>query len=89
MSRKRKITYTLYVDDRDDEKSIGRKVTARRIRSIALRKGEKMSDWADELGVSRQYISQVVNGRRRPQEIRDFIERRLGQKFWPERKKVA
>ncbi|BBO73429.1 hypothetical protein DSCW_08460 [Desulfosarcina widdelii] len=89
MSRKRKITYTLYVDDRDDEKSIGRKVIARRIRSIALRKGEKMSDWADELGVSRQYISQVVNGRRRPQEIQDFIERRLGQKFWPERKKVA
>ena len=89
MSRKRKITYTLYVDDRDDEKSIGRKVVARRIRSIALRKGEKMSDWADELGVSRQYISQVVNGRRRPQEIRDFIERRLGQTFWPERKKVA
>jgi hypothetical protein len=89
MSRKRKITYTLYVDDRDDEKSIGRKVIARRIRSIALRKGEKMSDWADELGVSRQYISQVVNGRRRPQEIREFIERRLGQSFWLERKKVA
>jgi hypothetical protein len=89
MNRKRKITYTLYVDDRDDEKSIGRKVIARRIRSIALRKGEKMSDWADELGVSRQYISQVVNGRRRPQEIRDFIERRLGQSFWTERKKVA
>jgi len=89
MSRKRKVTYTLYVDDRDDDKSIGRKVVARRIRSIALRKGEKMSDWADELGVSRQYISQVVNGRRRPQEIRDFIERRLGQQFWPERKKVA
>lgn len=89
MRRKRKVTYTLYIDDRDDEKSIGRKLTARRIRSIALRKGERMADWAVDLGVSRQYISQVVTGKRRPQEIRDYIEKRLGQTFWPERKKVA
>lgn len=89
MSRKRKVTYTLYVDEGDDEKSIGRKLIARRIRSVAIRKGEKMSDWADALGVSRQYISQVVTGKRRSKDIRDFIEKRLGQTFWPERKKVA
>jgi hypothetical protein len=89
MRRKRKVTYTIYVDERDDAQSIGRKLTARRIRAISIRKGERMSDWADDLGVTRQYISQVVNGKRRAQDIRGYIEKRLGQTFWPERKEVA
>lgn len=89
MKRKRKITYTLFVDDRDDNGSIERKLTARLIRSIAVRKGENMADWARELGVTRQYISQVVSGRRRPAEIRAFIERRLGQTFWQKTQRKA
>ncbi|BBO74440.1 hypothetical protein DSCW_18570 [Desulfosarcina widdelii] len=84
MTRRRKITYTLYIDENDNSKTVGRKLTARRIRSIALAKGEKMSEWADELGVSRQYISQVVNGKRTPKKVRNFIEARLGQTFWSE-----
>lgn len=82
MSRKRKVTYTLYIEDGDDRHTVDRKLIARRIRSIAIQKNEKMADWADHFGVSRQYISQVVHGQRRPKEIRDFIEERLGERFW-------
>ncbi len=79
---KRKVTFTIFVDEKDDRKAVGRKIIARRIRATAIRKGEKMAEWADHLNVSPQYISQVVNGRRKAKEIREFIESRLGERFW-------
>ncbi len=82
MRRKQKVTFTFYVDESDDDRSISRKVIARRIRSIALRKGELMSAWANELGVTRAFVSQVVAGRRGTQYVRNFIETRLNETFW-------
>lgn len=89
MGRKRKVTFTVWVDDADDDKAIGRKVTARRIRSIALRKGEKFSEWADELGVKRSFVSDVVAGRKKTKYVRDYIEKRLGLAFWTDAKRSA
>ena len=78
MSQESKVVRTLYIEEREK--------IARRIRSVAYAQGEVMAEWANELGVSRQYISQVVNGRRQPDDIRKFIEDRLGERFWSDRK---
>ena len=82
---RRKVTYTLYEDDDISGNTVDRKLIARRIRSIAIRKGEKFSDWAAELGVNKSYISNIVAGRQQAAHVRAFIEERLGQKFWSDR----
>lgn len=89
MGRRRKVTFTVWVSDTDDDRTIGRKATARRIRSIALRRGEKFADWAQELGVSRAFISNVVAGRKQTQYVREFIEARLGTTIWPAPERTA
>ncbi|BBO78605.1 hypothetical protein DSCW_60220 [Desulfosarcina widdelii] len=59
--------------------------TSYRIRVMAMVADQNMALWARELGVSRQYIYQVVKGTRKNQRIRSHIEKRLGETFWPEK----
>jgi hypothetical protein len=83
MNAKRKITYTFFTDS-TDSRQVDTMATAKRIRMAALTEDEKMAKWARELGVSRQFVYQVVNGTRKNQRVRDFIEARLNTIFWPE-----
>ncbi|MBW2090937.1 MAG: hypothetical protein JRI34_02285 [Deltaproteobacteria bacterium] len=80
--KKSKVTYTLYVEDSETPDEIQRKLLARRIKVLAMMQGENMAGWARELGVSRQAIYHVVEGRRETQRIRRYIEERIGQEFW-------
>ena len=82
MNEKFKVTYTFFTD-RSDPTYMDQPSIALRVRMVALAADEKMAAWARELGVSRQFISQVVNGARKTQRVRDFIEGRLGETFWP------
>jgi hypothetical protein len=82
MKAKRKVTYTFYTDGTDSNR-IDTLAVARRIRMAALAAGETMAGWARELGVSRQFVYQVVNGTRKSQRVRDFIQARLKEIFWP------
>ena len=82
MNAKRKVTYTFYTDAEDPAK-IEQLATSRKIRVAALEAGQNMAQWARALGMSRQYIYQVVSGKRRNQRVRDFIETRLNTIFWP------
>ena len=83
MSAKRKVTLTFYTDSNDAGK-IEQLATAKKIRMAALAADESMAGWARELGYSRQFIYQVVNGKRAHQQVRDFIEKRLNTVFWPQ-----
>lgn len=82
MSKKRKVTYTFYTD-RNDANHIDRLSTDRKIRMAVLAADENMAEWARELNVSRQFVYQVVKGMRKNRRVRDFIEQRLGRRFWP------
>lgn len=82
MNSKRKVTYTFYTDSNDASR-LDNLATATKIRMAALAQGENMAVWARELEVSRQFIYQVVNGERQTKRVRDFIETRLGETFWP------
>ena len=82
MNGKCKVTYTFYTD-RNDPTRMDRLSTAKRIRMAAFAADQNMAAWARELGVSRQFVSQVVNGARKTQRVRDFIEGRIGETFWP------
>jgi DNA-binding phage protein len=81
MIEKRKVTFTFYTDSEDPTK-IDQLATARKIRIAAISAGETMAQWARELGVSRQYVYQAVNGVNKNQRVRDFIESRLNETFW-------
>lgn len=82
MSTQRKVTLTIVTDSNDAAK-IDQLATAKKIRMAALAADETMAGWARELGYSRQFIYQVVNGKRAHQKTRDFIEARLNAVFWP------
>ncbi len=83
MNGNKKVTFTFYTA-RKDAADIQGLVLARRIRMAVIATGENMSAWARELKVSRQYVYQVVSGKRKNKRVRDFIEERLGKKFWNE-----
>lgn len=80
--RKKKITLEMYVDENESPKSTLKKMIAHRIKVLARMKSEVMAKWGRELGVQRQFIYQVVEGKRKNPRVRRFIEKRLGQKFW-------
>ena len=82
MSKKKKITYTLYIEDKDGPDAIRKKVVGRRIRIAAIMTDENPAQWARDLKVSRQFIDQVIWGRRTTAYVREFIEKRLGEKIW-------
>lgn len=81
-AKKKKITYTLYVDERETPENIKANLISRRIKTIAVMQGETMVQWARELGVTRQAIYHVIEGRSKSSRIRVYIEKRLGQEFW-------
>ena len=85
MNQKRKVTYTFYTDSEDQTK-IDQLATARKIRIAAIAAGETMAQWARELGVSRQFVYQAVSGAHKNHRVRDFIESRLNETFWPKKR---
>lgn len=85
MGAKRKITYTFYTDNSNVD--VNQLVSSRKIRMVALAAGETMAEWARALGFSRQFVHQVVTGKRNNKRVRDFIENRLGMKFWNDNEK--
>lgn len=76
------VTYTLYLNGDESPDEIKALLIARRIKTLVARKNENMSDWARDLGVSRQFIYQVVRGRKKTAHVRAYIEERLGRTFW-------
>lgn len=82
MTKKKKVTYTLYIENGEGLDAVRNQIVGRRIRIAAIIKGENPAQWARELKVSRQFIDQVIWGWRRTAYVREFIEERLGEKFW-------
>jgi len=82
--KKSKVTYTLHVNESETPDRILQKLSAKRIKILAMMMDENMAEWARQLGVSRQAIYQVVEGQRRNPRIRKIIEQRLGVKIWVE-----
>ena len=73
---------SLFSNNKKEDKDIQKGLLARQIKVMALMQGEVMAHWAKELGVTRQAVYHVVEGRRKTSRIRNFIEKRLGQKIW-------
>ena len=82
--KKSKVTYTLYVSELETSDAISQKLSAKRIKILAMMMDENLAEWARQLGVSRQAVYQVVEGQRRNPRIRKFIEQRLSMKIWVE-----
>ena len=82
--KKSKVTYTLHVSESETPDGIEQKLSAKRIKVLAMMMDENMSEWARLLGISRQAVYQVVEGQRRNPGIREFIEQRLGVRIWVE-----
>ena len=82
--KKSKVTYTLYVSELETSDAISQKLSAKRIKILAMMMDENLAEWARQLGVSRQAVYQVVEGQRRNPRIRKIIEQRLGVKIWVE-----
>ena len=82
--KKSKVTYTLYVSELETSDAISQKLSAKRIKILAMMMDENLAEWARQLGVSRQAVYQVVEGQRRNPRILKIIEQRLGVKIWVE-----
>jgi len=78
---KHKVTYTFYTDG-TEVGVIEQLAIERKIKIAAIAAGESMAAWARELDVSRQFVYQVATGIRNNRRVRDFIEERLGMRFW-------
>ena len=82
--KKSKVTYTLDVNESETPDGIEQKLSAKRIKVLAIMMDENMAEWGRQLGISRQAVYQVVEGQRRNPRIRKIIEKRLGVKIWVE-----
>lgn len=79
---KQKITFAFPVDPKDGPEEIEKKMISKKISLLVEFHDENMADWAREMGISRQAIYHVKEGRRDTRHIRQFIEDRLGQRLW-------
>lgn len=85
---KKKVTYTFYVDSADAS-DVEPLALSRKIHMARIAKGQKCTQWAKDLGVTPSFIYQIVNGVRKTQYIRDYIEQKLETPIWTTGERAA
>lgn len=69
-----------------------KKMSGRRIKALILLQGTTITAIAREAGVSREWVSNIINGHKRSPRIQKAIARALGKKvedLWPAENKAA